>query len=335
MLEFASPWLGLLLPLPLLVWWLLPAYRERVESLQAPRFSETATAAGKVASPAAVVLRRTWLQWVVAPLGWGLLVLAATRPQWVEPPLVKTVSTRDLLVAIDVSQSMETRDMQDPSKRLISRLEAVKSVVGSFVDRRKGDRVGLILFGNSAHLQAPLTLDHDVVKTLLGEAGIGMAGPQTMLSEPIGLGINVLTTGKATSRVLILVTDGNDTGSRMPPTRAAGIAAEKGVTIYAIVVGNPATEDQKVDMGAMRDIVQRTHGRAFLAIDRGQLEQTYQVIDEIEPTKVETQSYRPTRPLFWIPLAAAAGLVAAFHLVMLVPAVWRYRPAARASGATR
>jgi Ca-activated chloride channel family protein len=335
MLEFASPWLGLLLPLPLLVWWWLPPYRERVESLQVPRFGETASAAGKVPSPAAVVLRRTWLQWIVAPLAWGLLVLAATRPQWVEPPLVKTISTRDLLVAIDVSQSMETRDMQDASRRPISRLDAVKVVVSDFVTRRKGDRIGLVLFGNSAHLQAPLTLDHDVVRTLLEQAQIGMAGPQTMLSEPIGLGINVLTTGKATSKVMIFVTDGNDTGSRMPPTRAADIAAEKGVTLYAIVVGNPQTTDQKVDMGAMRDIVQRTKGRAFLAIDRGQLDETYKVIDQIEPAKVETQSYRPTRPLFWIPLAASAALVAALHLVMLAPALWRYRPAARAAGAAR
>ncbi len=335
MLEFISPWLGLLLPLPQLVWWLLPPYRERVESLQVPRFGETASAAGKVPSPAAVVLRRTWLQWIVAPLAWALLVLAATRPQWVEPPLVKVVSTRDLLVAIDVSQSMETRDMQDPSKRPISRLDAVKAVVSDFVTMRKGDRIGLVLFGNSAHLQAPLTLDHDVVHTLLEQAQIGMAGPQTMLSEPIGLGINVLTTGTATSKVMIFVTDGNDTGSRMPPTRAADIAAEKGVTLYAIVVGNPQTSDQKVDMGAMRDIVQRTKGRAFLAMDREQLEETYNVIDQIEPAKVETQSYRPTRPLFWIPLAAAAALVAAFHLLMLGPAVWRYRPAARTAGATR
>ena len=323
MLELANPWMALLAPLPLLTWWLLPPYRERVESLQIPFFAETSAAAGVPASRAAVILRRTWLQWIVVPLAWLLLVAAAMRPQWVEPPLIKTTPTRDLLVAVDVSQSMETRDMQGADGHMVSRLDAVKQVVDSFIARRKGDRVGLILFGNSAHLQAPLTLDHDVVATLLDDAAIGMAGMQTMLGEPIGLGINVLTAGTATSRVMIVVTDGNDTGSRMPPTRAADIAATRGVTLYAIVVGNPTTTGEKVDMGAMRDIANRAHGRAFLAIDRTQLEQVYQVLDQVEPTKVDTQSYRPIRPLFWIPLAAAVMLIVAFHAVMLVPTLWR------------
>ena len=205
----------------------------------------------------------------------------------------------------------------------MSRLDAVKAVVSDFIARRAGDRVGLMLFGNSAHLQAPLTLDHDVVRQLLQGAFIGMAGPQTMLGEPIGLGINLLASGKATSRVLILVTDGNDTGSRMPPGRAADIAAEHDVRLYAIVVGNPATASEKVDMGAMRDIAGRTGGRAFLALDRAQLDEAYRVLDDAEPTKVETQSYRPSRPLFWIPLAAAAALFVLFHALMLVPTLWR------------
>jgi Ca-activated chloride channel family protein len=323
MLQFLNPWMALLAPLPILIWWLLPAYRERVESVQVPLFTEIASAAGATPSRTAVVLRRTWLQWLIGPLAWLLLVAAATRPQWVEPPLTKTLSTRDLLVAIDVSQSMETRDLRNDAGQPISRLDAVKDVVAAFIARRPGDRIGLILFGNSAHVQAPLTLDHDVVGELLQGAVIGMAGPQTMLGEPIGLGINLLTSTAAKSKVMILVTDGNDTGSRMPPTRAADIAAEKGITLYAIVVGNPSTDDQKVDMGAMRDITERTKGRAFLALDRAQLEQAYRVLDEVEPTKVETQSYRPARPLFWIPLAAAAALLVGFHLLMLAPTLWR------------
>jgi Ca-activated chloride channel family protein len=323
MLEFVDPWLAVLAPLPLIVWWLLPPYRERVESVQVPRFAETAKAAGATPSRAAVVLRRQWLQWVIGPLAWLLVVAAATRPQWVEPPLTKTLPTRDLLVAIDVSQSMETRDMHSPDGRPISRLEAVKEVVDAFIARRTGDRVGLILFGNSAHLQAPLTLDHEVVSELLREAAIGMAGPQTMLGEPIGLGITLLSSSKARSRMMILVTDGNDTGSRMPPTRAADIAAERDVRLYAIVVGNPETSGEKVDMAAMRDITNRTGGRAFLALDRAQLEEAYSGLDTIEPTKVETQSYRPARPLFWMPLAAAAALFLLFHAIMLVPTLWR------------
>lgn len=324
MLEFANPWMALIAPLPLLAWWLLPPYRERIESIQVPRFLETTQAADLRPSRSAVILRRTWLQWFVGPVAWLLLVAAAVRPQWVEPPLVKTTPTRDLLIAIDVSQSMETRDMRAANGRPISRLDAVKDVVSEFLKRRQGDRIGLVLFGNSAHLQAPLTLDHDVVGELLQGAAIGMAGMQTMLGEPIGLGINILTAGTATSRVLILVTDGNDTGSRMPPSRAADIAASRGITLYAIVVGNPATNGEKVDMGAMRDIANRTRGQAFLALDRAQLEEVYRVLDKVEPTKIQTQSYRPVRPLFWIPLAGAISLLVGFHALMLVPTLWRH-----------
>lgn len=324
MLQFANPWMALLAPLPLLAWWLLPPHRERVESVQIPMFTGTADATGVAPTRAAVILRRTWLQWVVAPLVWALLVAAATRPQWVDPPLTKTMPTRDLLVAIDVSQSMETRDMRSADGHPISRLDAVKDVVARFVERRAGDRIGLVLFGNAAHLQAPLTLDHGVVLELLDRAAIGMAGMQTMLGEPIGLGINLLTAGSATSRVLVLVTDGNDTGSRMPPTRAADIAGARGVTLYAVVVGDPASTGEKVDMDAMRGIAGRANGQAFLAMDRAQLEDVYRVLDQVEPTKVEVQSYRPIRPLFWIPLAAAVALIVGFHAVMVVPTMWQF-----------
>jgi Ca-activated chloride channel family protein len=306
-------------PLPLLVWWLLPPHRERVPAVVAPFFETTAAAAGLTPRPAAVVLRRTWLQWIVAPLAWIAIVAALVRPEWVEPPITKVTSSRDLLVAIDVSQSMETTDFRDPAGATTSRLDAVKSVVAEFVKRRPGDRIGLILFGATPYLQAPLTLDHDVVLTLLGDAAIGMAGPMTMLGDAIGLGIRVFDGSKATSRVLILVTDGNDTGSRMPPPRAADIAKERGLAIYTIVVGDPATTGQKVDEAAMRAVSERTGGRSFLAQDRRALDEVYRTIDGIEPTKVQSESYRPRRPLFWMPLAAAGVLLAGFYLVMAVP----------------
>jgi Ca-activated chloride channel family protein len=138
----------------------------------------------------------------------------------------------------------------------------------------------------------------------------------TMLGDAIGLGIRLFEGSQAASRVLILVTDGNDTGSRMPPPRAAEIAKERGLTIYTIVVGNPATTGQKVDEAAMRAVSDRTGGRTFLAQDRRALDEVYRTIDGIEPTRVQRESYRPRRPLFWIPLAAAAVLLAGFYLVM-------------------
>jgi Ca-activated chloride channel family protein len=318
MLQFADPWLAVVAPLPILVWLLLPPYREQVESVHVPLFDQVASAAGLSPGPSAVVLSRSWLQWLIAPAAWVLIVAALMRPEWVEPPITKVVPTRDLLVAIDVSQSMETVDFRDPQGHLARRLDGVKSVLRDFIARRPGDRIGLILFGLSAHLQAPLTLDHDVVLTLLDEAAIGMAGPQTMLGEAIGLGITAFEKSRTPHRVLILMTDGNDTGSRMPPARAADIAAERGVTIHTIVVGDPRAEGEKVDMGAMQDVSARAHGRAFLATDKAALEGVYRELDSIEPARAESQSYRPKTPLFWIPLAGALGLLLAFYAVMLV-----------------
>jgi len=316
--PFAVVWLLLAAPLPILVWLLLPPHRERVTSVQVPFFSGTANAAGLTPSRAAIVLRRTWPQRMLAPAVWLLVVAALAGPEWIEPPITKIASSRDLLVAIDVSQSMETRDVRDSQGRVASRLDAVKSVVDDFVVRRPGDRIGLVFFGVTPYLQAPFTLDHDVVRTLLGDAAIGMAGPMTMLGDAIGLGIRLFENSKAPSKVLILVTDGNDTGSRMPPARAAAIAHERGLTIYTIVVGDPATSGEKVDEAAMRAVSERTGGRSFLAKDRAALDAVYRTIDEIQPNEVESQSYRPHRPLFWIPLAAATALVAAFHALMLV-----------------
>lgn len=318
MLELAHPWMLLAAPLPLLVWFVLPPYRERVTSVEVPFFAGTAEAAGATPSRSAVVLRRSWLQWIVAPVAWLLLVAALAGPEWIEPPITKVVSSRDLLVAIDVSQSMETRDVRDSQGNVSSRLDAVKAVVTDFITRRPGDRIGLMLFGATPYLQAPLTLDHDVVQTLLAEAAIGMAGPMTMLGDAIGLGITLFDGSKVARRVLILVTDGNDTGSRMPPARAADVAKAHGLTIYTIVVGDPATTGEKVDESAMRSVSERTGGRSFLARDGAALDAVYRTIDEVEPTKVESQSYRPKRPLFWIPLAAALALMALFYLVMLV-----------------
>ena len=321
MLELAYPWLLAIAPLPILVWLALPAYRERVTAVRVPFFEETAKAAGLSPSRAAIVPRRTWLQRALAPVAWLLVVAALARPEWVEPPITKIVSSRDLLVAIDVSQSMETRDVRDAQGRVESRLDAVKSVVADFVARRPGDRVGLVLFGATPYLQAPFTLDHDVVRALLDDAAIGMAGPTTMLGDAIGLGIRLFENSKAASRVLIIVTDGNDTGSRMAPDRAAAIARERGLTIYTIVVGDPKTTSEKVDEAAMQAVSERTGGRSFLARDRSSLEDVYRTIDRVQPTKVESQSYQPHRPLFWIPLAAAIVLLAGFHAVRMAAAL--------------
>lgn len=317
MLEFQYLWAFALLPAPILVWLLLPPYRERQEAVRIPLFEQLAAAAGRSPTRGAVVLRRNFLQWILAPLAWVLIVLALARPVWVEDPVEKIQSARDLLMAVDLSGSMETRDMVDADGRRIDRLGAVKQVLRDFIARRDGDRIGLLFFGTAPYVQVPFTLDHDVVSALLEEAQVAMPGPQTMLGDAIGLGIKVFDESEASERVLILLTDGNDTGSKVPPERAAELAARRDITIHTIGFGDPrAGGEGMFDAQALETIAQVSGGVAFMANDREALEAVYLELDELEPQDFETLSYRPTRPLYPWPLGAALTLLLTYHVSM-------------------
>jgi len=318
MLVFDFPWAFAALPLPLMVWWLLPPYREASHAVRVPFFDEAARAAGVTPSHGAVILETNWMQKIFAPVAWGLVVTATANPQWVEPPIERVESARELMLAIDISQSMETRDFVDPQGRRVDRLKAVKGVVDEFIGRRKGDRIGLIVFGASAFPQAPLTLDHKTVQSLLDEVRIGMAGPQTSIGDAIGVAIKMTEHSKTKERVLILLTDGNDTASRLPPKQAAEIAKQHGITIHTIGIGDPrAGGEQRVDLGALTHVAQVTGGRWFRGENRQGLEGIYRTLDEITPEKVKRAVYRPKRALFYYPLGAAALLLLGYHIVML------------------
>jgi Ca-activated chloride channel family protein len=314
----------LALPLPLLVWWLLPAYRERVESVRVPFFEEVAAVSGLPPRRGAAVLRRTLLQWVLAPLAWALIVLALARPEWVEPPLHKTETARDLLLAVDLSQSMETRDFESPGGGRVDRLQAVKLVLDDFITRRQGDRLGLVVFGDAAYLQAPFTRDLAACRALLDETAIGMAGPHTALGDAIGLGIRLFEASGAKQKVLVLLTDGNDSGSRVPPEKAAQLAAEHGVTVHTVGIGDPAASGEtRVDLEALRRISATTGGRSYLAKDRERLAGIYEELDRIEPRELKAASFRPRRPLFFWPLGASLVILFSFYAVMTARLVLR------------
>jgi len=318
MLIFDVPWVFALLPLPLLVWWLLPPYREASRAVRVPFFEEAAHAAGLTPARGAIVLRTNWTQKLIAPVSWGLLLLAAAGPQWVEPPIERVEAARDLMLAIDLSQSMETKDFTDREGRRVDRLTAVKTVVDDFIDRRKGDRIGLIVFGSAAFPQAPLTLDHATVRLLLDELRIGMAGPQTSIGDAIGVAVKMTERSKMKERVLILLTDGNDTASKLAPEQAAKIAKQQGVTIHTIGIGNPQAEgEQRVDLHALEQLAQTTGGRSFRGEQRQGLEGIYKTLDEITPEKVKRSFYRPKRALYFYPLCVAALLLAGYHLLMI------------------
>lgn len=332
MYQLDHPWLLALLPLPLLVWWLLPSYREETSSVRLPFFHEVAKASGLAPTRGAVVPRTNLLEKLVAPICWALVVLALARPQYVEPPIEKLQPARDLLLALDLSQSMDTRDFRTPSGAVVPRVEAVRAVVADFVKRRKTDRIGLIAFGDAPYPLVPFTLDHATVETMIANTLPGMAGPRTAVGDAIGLGIKMFEPSQAQEKLLILLTDGNDTASKMPPDRAAGIARDKGIVIDTVGIGDPAaTGEDKLDIEALKKIAATTGGRYFFGQDQSQLADIYATLDRLTPSNAKTLSWRPRVELFYYPLGAALLLLIAYHCVMWAFAsfhAWRVKEVA-------
>jgi Ca-activated chloride channel family protein len=313
------PWLLALLPLPLLVYWLLPSYKEEQDSLRLSFFSYISSAMGITPQPGAVVIKSNWLQKIIAPVCWGLIILALARPQRVEPPIQKIQPGRDVMLALDISQSMETPDFRTPDGKRMRRVDAVKQVVAEFIRKRKNDRIGLIVFGLAAYPVTPFTLDHDACIKILSQTDAGMAGPQTMIGDAIGLAIKQFDNSDAKQRVLILLTDGNDTGSRMPPRKAAEIASQRGITVHVIGIGDPhASGEDKVDYAALGNIAKVTGGQLFHGENRSELEKAYATLDAITPQNFKTLSYQPKRELFMFPLGAAVVLLTGYHILMLI-----------------
>jgi Ca-activated chloride channel family protein len=323
MLEFAWPWLFLLLPLPILAWWWLPPYRARQASVQVPFFDRLAAATGQTPQRGAVVLRRRAIQMIVATLIWILLVAALARPQWVGDPVTREISARDLILAIDISGSMDQRDFKGPDGAAITRLDGVKRVVREFIARRQGDRVALILFGTRAYVQVPFTQDLQTAQQLLEQTQVGMAGQQTSIGDTIGLAIKTFAPSTAQQKLLILLTDGNDTASRVPPEHAADIAHQNSVSVYTIGVGDPtASGENRVDLGVLQAVASSTGGRFFRAEDGAQLQAIYGDIDRLAPAKLQTLSWRPKLPLFQWPLGAAVILGLLLWCALLIGSEW-------------
>ncbi|MNC12359.1 von Willebrand factor type A domain protein [compost metagenome] len=319
MWQLDYPWLLILLPLPWLGYRYLPDYREARSAVRVPFFGAMSRAVGQAPSQAGTRSNR-W-QLLLNLLVWTLLLVAASRPVWVEQPIERQQPVRDLMLAIDISQSMETTDFSDANGQKINRLAAVKEVVHGFIDKRKDDRIGLIVFGTGAYPQAPLTLDHTSLSLLLDDTGIGMAGPNTAIGDAIGLSLKLLEQAHEQEKVLILLTDGNDTSSAITPDHAAAMAAAKGVVIHTIGIGDPNAEGEaKVNLQGLQDIAQATGGRFFRAEDRNALDQVYSTLDKLTPHQVKTLSHQPKLDLFWWPLGAALALLAMYHLgALLLP----------------
>lgn len=304
MLEWSYPWVFLLLPAPLLIGWILPAYRSPRDSVRAPFFDRLVQLSRQEPGPGSVVLQRKVVQRVMLVVAWIAILAAVAKPEWVGPPVEHTESARDLMIAVDLSGSMETEDFTTSEGEKINRLAAVKEVLQGFADRRLNDRLGLIVFGSAPYLQVPFTNDHEIWLQLLGETEISMAGYGTKFGDAIGFATKLFENSEVERRVLIVLTDGNDSGSRIPPVDAAKLAGEKGITIYSLAVGDPqASGDAALDFETLDRIAELTGGGTFQAQNRVSLEAAYARIEELEPETFETLSYRPRRSLHHVPLA--------------------------------
>ena len=319
MWQLDYPWLLLLLPLPWFGYRYLPAYQQPRSAVRVPFFAAVSRATGQQPRKPGISFSR-W-QLLLNLLVWVLLCLAVARPVRVEPPIEKEQPVRDLMLAIDISQSMETTDFTNAAGQRINRLNAVKEVVRGFIERRKDDRLGLIVFGSAAYPQAPLTLDHDAVSMLLDETGIGMAGPNTAIGDAIGLALKQFAKTDEPNKVLILLTDGNDTASAITPEHAASMAAARGIVIHTIGIGDPtASGEERVNLQALQQIAEATGGRFFRAGDRSQLDQVYASLDQLTPHQVKTLSHQPKVDLFWWPLGLAMGLLVLAHMTAALAA---------------
>ncbi len=319
MLSLAYSWLLLLLPVPWLLQRFLPDYRESRPALKVPFLDRLAEASGQTPGQGSAVLKGHRGQRLLLLLAWCLLILALARPQWLEDPIVEERSLRDLLLLVDLSGSMEIQDFSDDQGRQVDRLTAVKQVLDGFLEQRQGDRIGLIFFGSAPFVQAPFSDDLETVRELLTEARVGMAGPKTVIGDALGLALNLFEQHEVEERVVMLLTDGNDTGSVIPPDQAARIAHDKGVVVHVVGMGSTDVEgEQPLDEAALKAIADVSNGSYFRAEDQQGLASVYQELDRLTPKKVEGRSYRPRRELYHWPLALVLILFVGFHLQLAV-----------------
>ena len=318
MVNLAWPWLLLLLPLPWLVKRLWAGPDTTTEPAAAPVLPIQSRLLGLPGVSREGAAPRRWLTLVLA-LAWALLVLALARPQHIGEATHVPVTGRDLMLAVDISPSMEERDMV-LGGRPLNRLEALKVVLDEFISERQGDRLGLLLFGSEPYIQAPLTFDHDTLRTLLSEAGLGMAGRATAIGDAMGLAVKRLRDRPQEHRVLVLLTDGANTAGNLTPEKAREIAADSNVRIHTIGIGSESTRRQglfgsrrvnpssDLDEELLRTIASDTGGRYFRARSTEELQGIYREIDRLEPLELEGTPWRPVTELYAWPGSAALAL---------------------------
>ena len=341
-LSWIYPWLLLLLPLPWLLWRFLAPVQQTQAVAHIPFAADWDATDFNAAK-----LGISKLRVLMLCLLWLCLLLAAARPEWHDEAVELPVSGRDLVLAVDISGSMRVQDFS-LNGRQVDRLTATKAVADGFIQRRTGDRIGLILFGTNAYVQTPLTFDRQTVRILLNESAIGLAGKSTAIGDTIGLAVKRLQQSALSSspnqkniepfdRVLILLTDGVNTAGTINPQQATDLAVKAGLKIYTIGIGadammvdsffgaqriNPSSE---LDEKGLTAIAEQTGGRYFRARDTDELDDIYSMIDDLEPVEREGKMFRPLHALFMWPLALALLLASVLLCSMVNWKAWWIR----------
>lgn len=325
MISFETYWFFLLTPLPWLIYTWLPVVGDQSPALKVPFTADLESLAqqGQLSSG------RSSVSMLLLTVIWLCLLVAVNRPIATGDAIQLPTEARDMMLAVDISGSMEERDMT-LNGRKVRRIDTVKHVLSDFTDRRSGDRVGLILFADQAYLQVPLTYDLTTVKQLLNEAQLGFAGQKTAIGDAIGLSIKRLIKRPNESRTLILLTDGANNAGNVAPLDAAKLAAENDIKIYTVAIGADAIVERSIfgnrtrnpsrdlDEATLKSIAKLTGGQFFRAKNTEDLKGIYSELDKLEPVDQEAQFYRPIQQLFYIPLGIAFGTTILLLLLNII-----------------
>ncbi|MFK0573585.1 VWA domain-containing protein [Endozoicomonas sp.] len=325
-IRFEHPQFFVLWLLPWLINRFLPAYHHSSSAIKVPFFQRLAQLSGQTPSGGAALIRRILFQRIWLGAAWFLLVIALAKPLLLGEPVSEKKSTTDLMMLVDLSASMEATDFLLASGQAVDRLTALKQVLADFAGQRENDRLGLIVFADNAYLQVPFTADHGTFLQLLDELEIGMAGQQTRLGDGVGLAIQLFESSQKKHRVLLVLTDGNDTGSRVPPIEAAKVAASKGIRIYSIAMGDPASiGEAALDIKSLQQMATVTGGSFYQAMNSQQLQAIYGEIDALEQEQYEVSVYQPRQDVFYWPLGLVVVVYCLFHVLLLINNRYRLR----------
>ncbi|WP_228010597.1 VWA domain-containing protein [Vibrio sp. OPT20] len=308
MLTLTYPLFSLLILLPLVIF-LSPKHFTRQTALRFSHFDKLVKVTGSKPTSGAVVMSPIWWQRLLIVVTYLSLVIAATKPVWLGEPVSIEKSGREMMVAVDLSGSMEARDFVDPDGINVRRIDGVKLLLDDFLVQREGDRIGLIAFGDDAYLQAPFTDDFSIITQLLNEMDVRMAGSGTALGDAIGVAVNHFEHSDSANKVLILMTDGRDTTSNYPPIDAAHFAGENDITIYPIAIGDATNVGEDgIDLDMLDRIANYTGGQVFEALNGQDLVDVYKALNELEETLFDSYTIRPKVELYYWPLIVSLSL---------------------------